>query len=169
MRTAAFLLAVLAFTAVGCSPRMAPPTPGNVGTVPPGDGGVTLPGDGPDDLARARARWQAADIDSYAYTIQRNCFCTEEYRGPFDVTAQNDRITSIKRNGQTVAGNPAEVPTVDELFRLLAEAYAQGAAEVRVTYDTARGYPTEIWIDRNEQIADEEVGYTVTGLSPSNG
>jgi len=147
-----FLLALLPLLAFGCTPRMAPPTP----TGP-------VQGAGPDDLAEARARWEAADIDNYTYTIERQCFCPEQYRGPFAVKVEGGEITEATWSGGP-AGEDVQIPTVEELFRRVAEAYAEGADEVRVTYDGPRGYPTVVWIDESRQMADEEVGYTVSGL-----
>ena len=117
----------------------------------------------PETLDEARARWAAADLDDYRMTLTRSCFCPEYYRGPFEVAVDDGEVTAVGFQGREL---PADrVLTVDALFDLLAEAYASGAARVEVTYDATLGYPTSLYIDQDEQMADEEVGYTVEGLS----
>ena len=54
--------------------------------------------------------------------------------------------------------------TVGDLFDLLEEAYDRGAVTVNVTFDSEAGYPTELYIDYDQRMADEEIGYTVTDL-----
>ncbi|HYE96219.1 MAG TPA: DUF6174 domain-containing protein [Rubricoccaceae bacterium] len=127
----------------------------------PGAGGRT-----PRDLAQARARWERAGLDDYTFTLQRNCFCPEEYRGPFEVQVENDRIVRVTREGQPADQHVAQVPTIEELFGLLEGAYAGSAERVVATYDAALGYPVEFFIDESTQIADEEIGYHVPALTP---
>jgi hypothetical protein len=53
-------------------------------------------------------------------------------------------------------------PTVGGLFDILRAAYAEDAHDVDVSYDPDFGYPTELSIDYDEQVADEELGMRVT-------
>lgn len=114
------------------------------------------------DLDAARERWQEAGFDAYQMTLQRSCFCPEDYRGPFEVTVRNGAVESATFNGTAV--DAERVLTVADLFDLLEDAYDQGAARVDVTFDDELGYPTSLYIDYNEQMADEEVGYTVSSV-----
>ncbi|OZC02061.1 DUF6174 domain-containing protein [Rubricoccus marinus] len=114
------------------------------------------------NLAQARARWEASGADTYTMTLHRSCFCPEDYRGPFDVRVEDDAVASVQFQDQALPTD--RVVTIDALFELLAEAYASGAARVDVTYDPELGFPATLYIDRNEMIADEEVGYTVTDV-----
>ena len=50
----------------------------------------------------------------------------------------------------------------DDLFDVLMDAFDRDAHEVRVTYDEATGIPADIWIDYEENTADEELGFAVT-------
>ena len=115
-----------------------------------------------DELAIARAMWTDAALGGYTMTITRSCFCPPEYRGPYTVAVDGGEVASV-----TYEGRPAEVgepPTVDALFALLESAYAEGAARVDVTYHDELGYPLELWIDRDERLADEEIGYAISEL-----
>ena len=146
------LLAVLV-AAGGCAQRLV--------DAPPADGQDA--GDGDARLAEARARWAASGPGAYRMTLHRSCFCPEDYRGPFAVTVRNGTVASVEMAGRSLPADRAV--TVDALFDLLAEAYAEDAELVRVTYDDALGYPTELYIDRSAQMADEEIGYTVSSLA----
>jgi hypothetical protein len=41
------------------------------------------------------------------------------------------------------------------------DAYERDAHEIQVEFDPGRGYPTRIWIDYVEMMADEEMGFTL--------
>ena len=115
-----------------------------------------------DELAIARAKWADAALDGYTMTITRSCFCPPEYRGPYRVVMDGGEAASV-----TYEGRPSDVgepPSVDALFALLESAYAEGAARVDVTYHDELGYPIELYIDRDERLADEEIGYSISEL-----
>ena len=59
------------------------------------------------------------------------------------------------RNLRTVAG----------LFDLIQEAIDQGAYSISVVYHPDLGYPASLGIDYDRRIADEEVGFRVSGVS----
>ena len=148
MRVLLFLLVA------GCSAPAAVPDGGASGL------GVATPT--PDELAIARAKWADAALDGYTMTIARSCYCPPEYRGPYTVVMEGDAVASV-----TYQGRPAEVgepPSVEALFVLLETAYAEGAARVDVTYHDELGYPVELYIDRDEMLADEEIGYAISEL-----
>ncbi len=159
MRLLAFVLLAAPFA--GClAPETASPT-----GVPP-EAEAPRP-DGPaaprsPDLDAARQRWADAGLDAYRMTLQRSCFCPEDYRGPFEVTVRDGAVASARFDGATV--DPERVVTVDGLFGLIEDAYERGAERVDVTFDPELGYPTELYIDVSSQMADEEVGYTVSDL-----
>ncbi len=130
--------------------------------------GCSLLGAGRDDdsaLADARARWAAHGPDAYTMTQSRSCFCPREVTGPFEVTVRDGEVASVALDGASVPTDRAR--SVEALFDLIADAHARDAAEVRVSYDPALGYPTEVWIDYDRQMADEETGYTMSALAPA--
>lgn len=115
-----------------------------------------------DALDEARARWDASGPSAYSMTYGRLCFCPTEVTGPFAVRVVGDRVVEVTLDGTPVVYDRAM--TVDALFERLASAYARDAHRVDVTYDSALGFPSSIFIDYDERIADEEMGYTVTDL-----
>ena len=151
-------LAVLAQVA-GCSaPEPADPPPT---VMPEYPGGTPAVRDG--DLDAARARWEAAGWADYRFTLRRSCFCpSPDFTGPFEVTVRDGALASVTLDGAAV--DDARGLTVDELFALIEEAYERDAETVRLAFDEATGAPTELYIDYSTQMADEEIGYTVSDL-----
>lgn len=124
--------------------------------------------------ANAR-KWAAANVRNYTFTYERQCFCTAETRGPFVVTVANGQVASVRRlaGGMTPDGQPMAGPEdtrpenrlrIEDFFDLITGAHRDGVAEVRTAYDARLGFPTSIWIDRDEGIADEEIGYQISNL-----
>lgn len=116
-----------------------------------------------------RKKWDSLDIDDYAFTLQRNCFCRGDAIRPINIEVRDGKIASA-----TFADTGEAVPddldfnklTVNDLFKEVQQAIKGGAAQVDVTYDKQYGFPTSIYIDQSRQIADEEVGFTVSNFQP---
>ena len=125
------------------------------------------------ELARNEKLWQSRSLASYDFTLTRQCFCPEEWRGPVNISVRNGTVTSVT---YTTSGQAAEadrfgdVDTIDELFDVIRDAYEgnntfdQKAEMVNVTYHPELGYPQTIYIDVSTMIMDEEQGYTVENL-----
>jgi hypothetical protein len=103
-------------------------------------------------LDAARKKWKAAHVSSYRYEIQVSCFCPP---------ATKPNVFTVRK------GAPAKYPSgykslasVPRLFKTIQGAIDDDVANLNVTYGK-RGVPTSIYIDRSQQIADEEQGYTV--------
>jgi hypothetical protein len=112
-------------------------------------------------------------LSSYDFTLERQCFCPEDWRGPVDIQVRDGVAFSVTyvSTGQPVTdGKFDNADTIDKLFTILENAYAgkgdfeQKADTINVTYDAQMGYPATFFIDVSQLIADEEQGYTVTNL-----
>ena len=155
------LLAVVFVPLVGCpAPAEVDGPPGSVEPLPADTPAVRSP-----ELDDAKARWEAAGLDAYRMTLQRSCFCPEDYRGPFDVTVRDGAVATVRFNGASLDADRAV--TVDDLFALIEDAYKRNAASVDVAFDPDLGYPTSVGIDYSTQMADEEMAYTVADLVPA--
>ncbi|MDH3269946.1 MAG: DUF6174 domain-containing protein [Gemmatimonadota bacterium] len=128
--------------------------------------GCGISGPGIDDLAelnRNRARWAQVRPAAYEYAVERLCFCALE--GPVRML-----VTGSQASGHRFvdSGDPVPVdqrewyPTVEGLFDVVADAFGRDAFEVDVTYDPDTGVPVEIFIDYEQNVADEELGFRVT-------
>lgn len=140
------LLLAVALTAAGC------------GILEPGGG---LRG----ELDDNRERWESLRPASYAVVVERLCFCGVEARGPVRVLVQGTIPTerTYTDSGVVVSAELAPFfPTIDGLFDVLADALDRDAHEVSVTYDEETGIPVDVWIDYEENTADEELGFAVT-------
>jgi hypothetical protein len=111
--------------------------------------------------------WNEQNIVNYRYTLTRSCFCTDEARGPVVIEVRNGRTASVTSvaTGQSV--NPEffqKYDTIPRLFDLIRDALAKKASSLTVQYNSQLGYPTQINIDYDSQIADEEEFLTIENL-----
>lgn len=104
------------------------------------------------ELAAARERWAAAGIVSYTWRYRPTCFCPPE------------EVAVTVLGGHRVGGGERPLG-VDEWFDLIDEELAT-AARVQLEFDDATGRPLSVYIDRDEQIADEEYGLVDVVLEP---
>src|SRR4051812_9472398 len=97
------------------------------------------------DLEAARQRWQAQDLHTYAFTIQRSCFCVNIH--PLYVVVLRDTVAGVLdlATGETVDRQLGE--TVDGLFTLIQSAIDRPAERIQVVYDPAKGFPSQIDYD----------------------
>jgi hypothetical protein len=115
-----------------------------------------------EDLESARGRWEAAGIDDYTIELEQICFCA--FVGRARLTVRNDVVvrTESVQTGESLDPQVAEwLPTVDELFALVDEAIARGAARVDAVYSPSFGYPVSVSLDYRLEVADDEVAYSV--------
>ena len=115
------------------------------------------------DINRQWQQWQAEEIDDYSFNLTINCFCPEEYRGPFRVVVRDGAVTSMTF-GDAPARPEVERRTIDDLFVLLQDADRSDADEINVTYDERYSFPADFFIDYDFNIADEEMGIVVTNF-----
>lgn len=125
-----------------------------------------------DELRVHRALWLATRPAAYRYTVERLCFCTPESRGPARVRVSGATVVERRYapGGDPVPTDLAHVfPAVDGLFEVLDDALQRGADEVRVTWDPDTGVPIDLWIDYDQRLADEELGYHVVAVPEPDG
>ena len=117
-----------------------------------------------DRLSEQRSLWEALGLQDYTYDVQRVCFCP--FREGVRVTVVAGVVAGATDLATAEVLEPNEVQwylTIDGLFDLIRDAYDRNAHEVQVEFHPSRGYPTRIFIDYSEMIADEELGFTLLG------
>ncbi len=121
-------------------------------------------------LDAARARWEAADVQSYRYAYQRFCVCYNGEPPEVVVTVNDGRVVqAFSRHEDSAMEIPAGDGrldlywTIDELFDRLAAAYAR-AATVEVEYEPVLGYPLRLFIDDFADFTGEETDLRLTSL-----
>ena len=105
------------------------------------------------ELDRARRRWRRAGIHNYRFSLSRQCFCPPV---SWVLFVRDDKP----------AGAPAEarkLATARRLHRRVQQAIDDRVAGLTVRYDR-RGMPRSLHIDGRQNVADDEVGYTVDGF-----
>jgi hypothetical protein len=145
MRSLRFAATALLFAAISC-------------------GDATGPSRSTADLERARSRWRAQNLHTYAFELRRNCFCANTDR--LYVAVVSDAVVEVLDldTGQFVDVQLGE--TVDELFTFIQNAIDRPAYLIRAEYDPAQGVPTSIDYDGAAQIADDEMSIRVTNVHP---
>jgi len=121
---------------------------------------------GPTDrLVDARQRWRRTRPESYRYQLVVGCFCGLPPQ-PVTIEVRGDAVLSaVDAQGAPVRSPIASAyGTIDDLFDVIERAIAANAVQVDVSYEPTRGYPTSIAIDGSTRIADDEIGYTVSGF-----
>jgi hypothetical protein len=121
------------------------------------------------DLAANRARWASAAIADYEYGYNKYCECHRDTPPETIVTVHEGQVTRV-RHKPVGYDREVEAPrgleyywTVDGLFDLIATAIDK-RAEVRASYDSELGYPTEIHVDYDRDLIGDEVDLRITRL-----
>jgi len=112
-----------------------------------------------------RARWSASGIVDYEYVFGRTCECTRETTRRMRVEVRGGSVAGATYRD---TGEPATMangyPTVEDLFDLIDDAIQRRAAGLTVSYDGPLGYPTEITIDYDLEVADDEITINASNL-----
>jgi len=107
--------------------------------------------------------WERKNISDYEFTLMINCFCPQERVGPHLIKVVNDKIVSVN----ILPYDPAktgELMTIDELFSIVGKDIERNPYQKTIEYNSTFGYPESVWFDFNKNIADEEIGYQITGF-----
>jgi hypothetical protein len=126
---------------------------------------------GGSEFSRNQEKWRDASITHYRMELNISCFCAFRDQMPLTVEVRDGQIVSLTAvdGSQVLDTDPnyeffAPHATIDLLFAELDAALNGGADSVTVTYDDAYGFPNEIAIDFDQQIADEEMYYTISNF-----
>ncbi|BAZ50499.1 hypothetical protein NIES4103_31150 [Nostoc sp. NIES-4103] len=115
--------------------------------------------------------WRRQRISNYRYEFTRSCNCLPKATEPVIIEVRNRVKTSItyKETGQPADAELfQQYNTIPKLFNIIKDALTRKAANLTVQYDPILGYPTQINIDYDSQIADDEIFLTITNLQEIN-
>ena len=116
------------------------------------------------ELQTNKIKWEQWNLNDYSYTFGISCFCLYEVTLPRQIQVEEGSVVSV--NGEPYSTDIHwGVLTISDLFDRVEQAQQSNAFVVEVEYHKERGYPIEIYIDENEMVADEEIGYSVYNLS----
>ncbi len=118
-------------------------------------------------LENQRARWLSAGIVDYQFEYRQRCECVPALAEAALVEVRGGVVTRVvyRDTGRAAAADAqALFPTIDELFERIDDAIRREAAMLTVSYDRALGYPTQISIDYDMRVADDEVSIDASAL-----
>ena len=113
------------------------------------------------------AKWQAAKITHYRYSLSVGCFCAFMDQMPVNIEMKDGEIVSV------TSTNGNAITATDDLYEILqsyagmdmlfnqVKAASENADKVEVTYNPTNGFPTSITIDLIEEAVDDELYITV--------
>ena len=110
---------------------------------------------------RAKRKWQRREPAAYSYAVDRDCYCSAEYRETYVVTVF-DGATGFALK-QDTGRRPPDPLSIGGIFELLDTAL-HDADTVSVTYDTDFGFPDNLRIDWRSGTADDEQAFYIREL-----
>lgn len=120
-------------------------------------------------LQHNKQLWAKQKIYNYRYSLRRSCFCLPEVTQPVEIAVRNGKVTSligVNRRKPVNREYFTKYDSIAKLFEVIEDAIAKKAHRISVTYHPTLGYPTQIDIDYNKQMADEELSLTLENLQP---
>ena len=110
-----------------------------------------------------KEKWENASILDYSFTLKVSCYCTEEYIRPKTVLVRDGEILKVNNIAYSEEMHWG-IFSINDLFKEIEKASNQNVAILEITYDSFYGFPTSLYIDRDERIADEEMGYSISNF-----
>ncbi len=92
------------------------------------------------------------------------CYCPLEYVGPHQIIVQNGKITSVNGAPYNAAERYGVMYTIPELLQVIKASIDRKPVKSILNFNQTYGYPTTIFFDFSEMIADEEIGYEITNF-----
>lgn len=119
---------------------------------------------GGDRLADNLDRWRSNRPAVYEFTYRNRCFCAGTE--PVVITVEADSIVDVSpaEGGGSPPLPESRYRTIEGLFVQVAEWQGRDPDHRRLEFDERLGYPTDVFFDFRENVADEEQGFEVTGL-----
>ena len=119
------------------------------------------------DLARAESRWREHGTDTYTLALTRSCFCAEGAVGLVTVSVRNGVVESRRYSDESPVPTDLQGawPDVPGLFALIGDALRRDA-DISVTYHPVHGAPTEVAIDYEPRMVDDEMFYSAAVSMP---
>ena len=118
----------------------------------------------PTRIASDRASWSSRHLTSYAYDLEFDGFFLSYSGKAMHLLVDNDTVRSATyvATGDTVPGNPSDLPTVDDLFRQALAASSAGTLSGYAVDPTYR-YPRFIEI---RSLPDASGSMLASGMTP---
>lgn len=115
-----------------------------------------------------RKMWDSQMASNYRFNFQWSCYCTMDFVAEVNISVRENRI-----HGAVLVEGDVPIPldaaierykVMAGLFDLLQSAIDDNAYTITTKYHSEMGYPTEVWIDYEQQSVDEELGFSIHNL-----
>jgi len=113
----------------------------------------------------ARNKWEDRNIKDYIYVYQNTGFPAQAYRYPRSARIQNGEVVSFTVDGDINGANVPAPPTIDGLFKIIKDALDKEPSMLQVTYNNTFHFPSSIFVDQSERMADEEIRLDVLSFA----
>lgn len=112
-----------------------------------------------DTPTEARQRWARHAPAEYRLIVSQACYCLEQHQQPVWIDIEGETLREVLLKNDSIIPEEMEhlLKTIPQWFGYIEAAQEQNWAKVEVDYHPKLGYPTEIHIDKNERIADDEI------------
>ncbi|MFZ9160837.1 MAG: DUF6174 domain-containing protein [Aquirufa sp.] len=117
-----------------------------------------------DDATANLNLWNEKKIVNYSFSFKRVCFCPLEYVGPHQVVVQNGKVVTVNGSPYNAAERYGSIPTIPELLQIIKTNVDKNPYQKTLNFNPTYGYPTSVFFDFNQQMADEEIGYEITNF-----
>ncbi len=107
------------------------------------------------------SQWDELNIEDYEYEQRVICFCAPPAGRFHKITVESGAIVEIVdvEDGSIVADEHNFFKTISELLEFVESINPDSVALINVEYDSSFGFPSFVYVDFNQGIADEEIGY----------
>jgi hypothetical protein len=117
-----------------------------------------------DDATKNLNLWNEKKIENYSFSFKRVCYCTLEYVGPNQIVVKNGKIFTVNGAPYNKEERYGVMYTIPELLQVIKANIDRKPVKQTLNFNPTYGYPTSVFFDFSEMIADEEIGYEITNF-----
>jgi hypothetical protein len=117
-----------------------------------------------DDATTNLNLWNEKKIENYSFSFKRVCYCTLEYVGPNQIVVKNGKISTVNGAPYNKEERYGVMYTIPELLQVIKANIDRKPVKQTLNFNPTYGYPTSVFFDFSEMIADEEIGYEITNF-----
>lgn len=110
-------------------------------------------------LDRNIAQWESQQLEEYAFSYERSCFCTPLRQS--SLVNDGEVIRSYDNLEKVFVPNDdlEDHVTIEDLFALVQEAIDEKADALSIEFDEDFGYPVRVSVNFSYAVADDEISY----------
>lgn len=108
------------------------------------------------------SQWQVLNIENYEFEQRVICFCAPPAGRFHKITVEFGAIVEITdlEDGRSLPSENFDFfKTISQLLEFVESINPDSVAVFNIEYDSNFGFPSSIYVDFHQGIADEEIGY----------